>query len=96
MPVPSGIVASSAVAPRAHSPFTTSLSVPSPPTATTSVGAVACRALCELDQMTGALREERLAREPELRRRDARARASACPVDAVARRRVDEEDGAGR
>jgi hypothetical protein len=56
------------------------------------LGAVACGVLGELDQVTGALREERLARQAQLlgavrELRPAPAR------DAVVRRRVDEEDG---
>jgi hypothetical protein len=57
--------------------------------------AVARRALGQLDQVLGALGEERLALEPEVRRA-VRERRPALARDAVVRRRVDEEDRAAR
>ena len=79
-----------------RSPFTTSFSVPSPPTATTS-GAPASTALPrELDQVARPLREERLARRARARARAVRELGPALARRAVVGRRVDEEDGAGR
>jgi hypothetical protein len=57
-------------------------------------GAGARRLLGELDQVAGTLGEERLALEPELRGAVRELRPAAAG-GAVARRRVDEEDGAG-
>ena len=92
MPVPSGIVASSVVAPRAHEPVHDLVQRPVAADRDDELAPSRAALLGELDQVAGALGEERLALEPELRGA-VRELRPALAGDAVVRRRVDEEDG---
>ena len=93
MPVPSGIVASSAAVAGAHEAVDDLVQRAVAADRDDELGAVARRALGELDQMARPLGEERLAGEAELRGA-VRELRPALPGDAVVGRRVDEEDGA--
>ena len=77
MPVPSGIVARSTSRPAI--PFTTSFSVPSPPTATTSVAPPSTALRARARSGGPAARRRASRRSGRAARRGARARASACP-----------------